>query len=59
LMTSATGRRDARRAHRDELEQLEGRSNFGRQQRYLDTVVDLSKRAALSRFVYLTETVED
>ena len=59
LLTSATGRRDARRAHRDELEQLEGRSNFERQQRYLDTVVDLSKRGALSRFAYLTETVED
>jgi hypothetical protein len=39
-----------------ELEQLEGSSYFERQQRYLKTVIDLSQRGAMSRFMYLAES---
>ena len=57
VLKSATGRRKARLAHRGELEQLEGRRAFERQQRYLDTVVELSQRGAVSRMMYLAESV--
>ena len=56
LLKTATGRLTARRAHRQELEQLEGSSNFEQEQRYLETVLALSRRGALSRMLYLAES---
>jgi len=56
LLKTATGRLAARLAHRAELEQLEGTDYFERQQRYLETVVALSQRGALSRMSYLAES---
>jgi SAM-dependent methyltransferase len=56
LLKTATGRLNARLGHRMELEQLEGSSYFERQQRYLKTVIDLSQRGAVSRFMYLAES---
>jgi len=56
MLKAATGRLNARLAHREELEQLEGSSYFERQQRYLETVIDLSNRGAVSRMMYLAES---
>jgi SAM-dependent methyltransferase len=56
LLKTATGRLTARLAHRQELEQLEGEDSFERQQRYLETLVALSQRGALSRITYLAES---
>jgi SAM-dependent methyltransferase len=56
LLKTATGRLAARLGHRQELEQVEGTDYFGRQQRYLETVVALSQRGALSRMSYLVES---
>jgi SAM-dependent methyltransferase len=56
LPKNAAGRLAARLAHRAELEQLEGSSSFERQQRYLETVVELAQRKAMSRKVYLAES---
>jgi len=56
LLKTATGRLSARLCHREELEQLEGSSYFERQQRYLETVIDLSQRGAVSRLMYLAES---
>jgi SAM-dependent methyltransferase len=56
LLKAATGRLSARLGHREELEQLEGRSYFERQKRYLETVIDLSHRGAVSRLMYLAES---
>lgn len=55
LLKTATGRLSARLGHREELEQLEGSNCFERQQRYLETVIDLSQRGAVSRLMYLAE----
>ncbi len=56
VLKNATGRLDARLAHRAELEQLEGCHAFERQQRYLKTVVELSQRGAMARMMYLVTT---
>jgi len=56
LLRTATGRLSARLGHRQKLEQLEGSSYFERQQRYLETVIDLSQRGAVSRLMYLAES---
>jgi SAM-dependent methyltransferase len=56
LLKTATGRLTARLAHRKEIEQLEGRDSFEQQQRYLETVLTLSQRGALSRIAYLAES---
>src|SRR6267154_5029045 len=56
LLKAATGRLSARLGHREKLEQLEGNSYFERQQRYLETVIDLSQRGAVSRLMYLAES---
>jgi SAM-dependent methyltransferase len=53
LLTNAGGRLQARHAHRQELERVEGVSGFERQQRYLETVVALSRRGAVARTMYL------
>lgn len=56
LLKNASGRLAARVAHRAELAQLEGSAGFERQQRYLETVIELSQRGALSRMMYLAES---
>ena len=54
LLGNAAGRIAARDAHRAELEQLEGSEYFSLQRRYLETVVALSRRGALARFMYFS-----
>jgi len=56
LLENATGRLAARLAHRAEVEQVEGKAPFERQQRYLETIAELSRRGALSRMMYLAES---
>jgi hypothetical protein len=56
LLKSATGRLNARLNHRAEVERLEGSAYFAGQQQYLETVVGLSQRGALSRMMYLAES---
>jgi SAM-dependent methyltransferase len=56
VLRNAAGRHAARLAHRAELEQLEGATEFDRYQRYLDTVIELSRRKALARVAYLAES---
>jgi len=56
LLKNATGRLAARMSHRTELEQLEGPAGFEREVQYLETVVALSQRGALSRIMYLAES---
>lgn len=53
---NASGRLSAMQAHRAELERVRGAADFESQQNYLDTVVDLSRRGALARVMYLAET---
>jgi SAM-dependent methyltransferase len=55
LLKNAQGRLAARLAHRTEMETLEGKTNFERQQRYLQTVAELAQRGAMSRMMYLAE----
>ncbi len=57
-LTNARGRLAARSAHRTQLERLEGASEFERQQRYLETVVEISRRGAVSRMMYLAELLQ-
>ena len=52
---NARGRLDARLALRQELETLEGPNEFARQQQYLEAVIALSERGAVSRMMYLAE----
>jgi SAM-dependent methyltransferase len=56
LLKSAAGRLAARESRRIELEKLEGSPIFLRQQQYLQTVLALAQRAALSRIMYLAES---
>lgn len=56
VLGNAAGRYAARLAHRAELEQLEGSTYFERYQRYLGTVIEVSRRKALSRIAYLAES---
>jgi SAM-dependent methyltransferase len=56
LLKSAPGRLAARESRRIELEKLEGSPTFLRQQQYLQTVLALAQRAALSRIMYLAES---
>jgi hypothetical protein len=42
-------------AHRAALEQMTGPEEFERERQYLETVVELSRRGALSRVMYLSE----
>jgi SAM-dependent methyltransferase len=56
LLKIASGRLAARLAHRSELEPVEGNAKFERQQRYLETVIGLSQRGAVSRMMYLAES---
>ena len=56
MLKNAGGRLAARLAHRERLEPLEGASEFERQQQYLETVIEISRRAAVSRMMYLAES---
>src|SRR5215472_12878976 len=49
LLKSAAGRLNARFNHRAEVERLEGNAYFAGHQQYLETVVGLAQRGALSR----------
>lgn len=49
----ATARLAARLDHRAELDTLTGAADFEMQRRYLETVIELSQRRALSRMIYL------
>lgn len=51
----ACARLDALLAHRAELEQLSGAPSVAAQQDYLEAVIDLAGRKALSRIMYLAE----
>ena len=55
VIQNASGRIRARKNHAQELIEIEGEKKFQEQQRYLDVVVKLSERRALSRFAYLAE----
>ena len=55
LLANATGRLAARIAHREEMVTLDGADNFERQKQYLETVIALARRGAMSRFAYLAE----
>jgi SAM-dependent methyltransferase len=56
VLKNATGRLAARLTHRAELEQVEGVAYFERQQQYLETVIELSRRGAVSRTMYLAKS---
>lgn len=56
MLKNATGRLAAMRAHRAELERLSSYADFESQHDYLETVVELSRRGAVSRVMYLAET---
>ena len=55
MLSSARGRLEARVRHQADLEQLEGAEGFARYQSYLQSMVSLSERRALSRVMYLVE----
>jgi SAM-dependent methyltransferase len=55
LLANAKGRLASRLRHRAELELAEGSDYFEAQLRYLDTVIELSERGAMSRMMYLAE----
>lgn len=57
LQEIAARRQTARRAHRTELERVEGPQAFDRQQRYLDCVGALARRGALTRMMYVAESL--
>ena len=52
---NASGRLAAIDAHRAELEEASGAAAFDSQREYLETVIELSRRRALSRIMYLAE----
>jgi SAM-dependent methyltransferase len=55
LLATAKGRLHARFAHESELKDMEGDTNFEKEQQYLASVVELSQRGALSRMSYLAQ----
>lgn len=55
VLRNSRGRLAAMRAHRDELEQLSSAADFAGQVGYLETIIALSARSALSRMMYLAE----
>jgi hypothetical protein len=55
VLKIATGRLAAMFTRRAELEALKGVDDFLRQQRYFETVAELSRRGAVSRIMYLAE----
>lgn len=55
VLKNASGRLAALHAHRAELERVSGPAYFESQEAYLGTVVELSRRRAVSRVMYLVE----
>ena len=55
VLNNASGRLAALQTHRIELERANGAAAFASQRRYLETVIELSRRRAVSRFLYVTE----
>jgi SAM-dependent methyltransferase len=55
VIQNASGRIRAREKYRSELLAIEGEVRFEQQQKYLETVVNLAERKALSRISYLAE----
>jgi SAM-dependent methyltransferase len=55
LLENATGRLSARQQHVAELELVEGASGFSHYQDYLNSVIAMAERGALSRMMYLAE----
>jgi SAM-dependent methyltransferase len=55
VLKSATGRMTAMQAHRAELVELSGAAAVASQEDYLGTLIDLSKRKAISRVMYMVE----
>jgi cyclopropane fatty-acyl-phospholipid synthase-like methyltransferase len=55
VLRNAGGRLSAMLSHRQELEALSGATWFDTQRRYLETVVELARKRAISRIMYLTE----
>ncbi|KAA0997392.1 class I SAM-dependent methyltransferase [Paraburkholderia panacisoli] len=55
VLLNASGRLRAMLAHRAEIEGSDGKEAFARQQRYVETVVALAERRALSRIMYCAE----
>ncbi len=55
VLKNAGGRLAAMRKHREELEGVLTAARFASQEDYLETVVALSRRAAVSRIMYLVE----
>lgn len=55
VLNNAKGRLAAIRAYRAELEAVSGTASFERESDYLETVIELSARGALSRLMYLAE----
>lgn len=55
VVQNASGRLEAALAHRTELEAADGAEEFERQARYLVTVIELARRGALRRVMYLAE----
>ncbi|HTE43816.1 MAG TPA: methyltransferase domain-containing protein [Gemmatimonadaceae bacterium] len=58
VLENAGGRLATIHAHRDELERVWTAPGFENQRDYLETVVAVSQRGAISRFMYLAEVVE-
>jgi SAM-dependent methyltransferase len=59
VVSNASGRLRAMLAHRVDVEAECGKEAFARQQRYLETVVALSERRALSRIMYFAELAKE
>ena len=55
VVRNAAGRMAAMRAHRGELERRSGAADYRRQEDYLEAVIELAQRGALSRVMYLSE----
>lgn len=55
VVRNARGRLEAMQAYRTELEASIGADAFAQQQRYVDTVLALAERRAVSRVMYLAE----
>jgi len=55
VLGNASGRLKARLAHQTAIEELEDKKAFAHQQRYLETVIELSDRRALTRVMYFAE----
>ena len=55
MLNNARGRLSAIQAHRAELEKVWSTAGFEKQRDYLETVIELSERGALSRVMFLAE----